>query len=263
MAFHQEIKEEIIELTTGNDEVKICMVCGAIPGVKVYGAIACHSCKIFFLRACTVGALPRCQNEKLCLAFDFRVQFGKPRCAACRYEKCLNAGMLPTMTARRSGCKLREQRAHIGLKGRGKSSVQQVEVCPQSAVASQSITAEHQIAARLHAQPHHLIDQADSFTIIKALVSLQQVLLNDDPNKLLNYDFTYCLDVSISDALQNPAIVCPRVPIQWDPATAPPIPKEHMPTLAGRLYARGFVYVLDWVRAIPEFWEIDVEDRVG
>lgn len=51
--------------------------------------------------------------------------------------------------------------------------------------------------------------------------------------------------------------------IYQHPSKPLPIPTEWIPKFGGRVFARYALYVIDWLRATPEFWEIDPEDRVG
>ncbi|CAJ0928045.1 unnamed protein product, partial [Mesorhabditis belari] len=77
-----------------------CRICGKSPASKNYGSIACASCKVFFIRVTTSGALTqKCAFNGQCL-LDYAI-IGKKKCMSCRFAKCLAVGMEPESTARR------------------------------------------------------------------------------------------------------------------------------------------------------------------
>ncbi|CAJ0934621.1 unnamed protein product, partial [Mesorhabditis belari] len=94
-----------------NDVDRICAICEKSPATMVYGAMACGGCKNFFLRTTTaIEKKLKCLNGGEC-----PVKFGNIKCMKCRYEKCLQVGMIPEVTGRRLGCSLREKRAQSKL----------------------------------------------------------------------------------------------------------------------------------------------------
>ncbi|CAJ0943637.1 unnamed protein product, partial [Mesorhabditis belari] len=85
--------EEIVDLT--GVSVEKCRVCAGVPASKNYGSITCASCKNFFLRVTTAGVeVGECRNFHLCSQQNFRGA-GKAKCTPCRYEKCIEVGMIP------------------------------------------------------------------------------------------------------------------------------------------------------------------------
>ncbi|KIH60226.1 zinc finger, C4 type [Ancylostoma duodenale] len=82
----------------------ICQICGSSAARIYYGAVACGSCKAFFVRAvkrsapfvcdgngkCVVnkGADVECMLEQL-----YKTTTGRKACKACRFMRCLQANM--------------------------------------------------------------------------------------------------------------------------------------------------------------------------
>ncbi|CAJ0925716.1 unnamed protein product, partial [Mesorhabditis belari] len=260
-------EEQIVDLT----EPERCRVCGGSPASRIYGSIACGSCKVFFIRVTTAGAkVPECQNGKICGKQNFRGA-GKSKCVPCRYEKCIKMGMIPEMTARRRGCTLRERRAMIGLQKRGRklSALSQatrnlVEI--EIASTSNQLTPicapdarEVQLAGVNFAKPVFCLQEVTIETI-KTLVNFQELIMNDHPSFSMMVDFQYSLEDSVDALLNNPLNICPRVPVGMHPSTGN-VPNEFLSTLGARIFTRSIVLFADWCRAIPEFWEIHDDDR--
>ena len=80
---------------------KLCQVCGEVilkyKGLH-YGGLTCYSCRAFFRRCHSAERKepfvpPNCKNEGTC---EVSVK-SRRKCAKCRYDLCLKAGMNPTM----------------------------------------------------------------------------------------------------------------------------------------------------------------------
>ncbi|CAJ0953987.1 unnamed protein product, partial [Mesorhabditis belari] len=256
----------VIELNEqSKNEAQSCLVCGATPAFHCYGSTACSSCKVFFLRITTLDTpIPNCQNNRICPKQDFRGR-GKAKCKFCRYEKCIEMGMIPEITARRSGCNLRERRSDVG-NGRTKLRFESVDLpdiimdvekpCTSSSPGPD--VRELQLVAM--GLPTPMI-MNEKIQFAKCLVHLEKLLLNDEQTVSVNYGFDIDLHVPISKALLNPGLVCKRVPIGFDLYGSAHIPYHCTLQLSGRRIARAAVLVLDWIRAIPEFWYLDQEDK--
>ncbi|CAJ0582556.1 unnamed protein product, partial [Mesorhabditis spiculigera] len=80
--------------------VEMCRICHRQPGRRRYGAWACDSCKIFFLRSATRKTPHVCAREGRC-------QFPEEKCPGCRFNRCVQEGMVPESVARRDGCQRR------------------------------------------------------------------------------------------------------------------------------------------------------------
>ncbi|NP_001317819.1 Nuclear Hormone Receptor family [Caenorhabditis elegans] len=67
-----------------------CLICGRNASCHNYGVLTCNACKMFFRRVVIEQITYQCRNWKKCL--ENADQF-KPRCKACRFEKCVRLGM--------------------------------------------------------------------------------------------------------------------------------------------------------------------------
>ncbi|CAJ0945157.1 unnamed protein product, partial [Mesorhabditis belari] len=255
-----DCSEEILDLTANlsND----CEICGEPAIGWNYGAIVCGSCKIFFIRATTSAApIPKCQNAERCVPPKFFCdKAGKVKCISCRYKRALRAGMDPERPARRRGCFLRERRAQVGLKPRGRPK--NGEILKKPCTSGNIGLKELQIAAQSFSAPV-FVGPCDSVETIRNLLNLESLISNDDLAKSIVLDYTYSLDVSITDVLANPGVLCQRVPMGIDGSNPPKIPENCLATLGGRLCARLSMHCADWCRGIPEFWNLHEEDRIN
>ncbi|CAF1008314.1 unnamed protein product [Rotaria sordida] len=86
-----------------------CKICGASARYSYYGAIVCHSCKMFFKRnAENKQALTICQYSNKC-----KININNRHiCASCRLEKCFKNGMCIEMI-RPSRCEKNRKRKLI------------------------------------------------------------------------------------------------------------------------------------------------------
>ncbi|XP_077388299.1 glucocorticoid receptor isoform X2 [Festucalex cinctus] len=84
---------------------KICLVCSDEASGCHYGVLTCGSCKVFFKRAVEGQHNYLCAGRNDCIIDKIR----RKNCPACRYRKCLMAGMnLEGTTAARLTAKIRE-----------------------------------------------------------------------------------------------------------------------------------------------------------
>ncbi|CAJ0557863.1 unnamed protein product, partial [Mesorhabditis spiculigera] len=248
MKYEEVIDFTILKYRNNNyeqSEDRKCRVCGASPAGLYYGAVVCPSCKIFFLRVTTVGAaIKECKNYRLCSSKNFR-GLGKAKCIPCRYEKCLEVGMIPEITARRTGCNLREKRALVG---------QRYQI-PASATTDKK---ELQMAAKFFTKPVF----ADGFGGIKQLVNLEKLLSNDDPTVSVIFDFPIDGATTIDQLIKNPLALCPRVPVGFHLSTNNQVPEHLMMTMGFRTFSRSLVMIIDWFRIMPEFQAFPEADQL-
>ncbi|OQV16380.1 hypothetical protein BV898_09524 [Hypsibius exemplaris] len=67
-----------------------CAVCGGIPASYRYGAIVCGACKAFYVRWCGETV----KRERCYLGGHCQITSTRRPCKPCRYEKCIQVGML-------------------------------------------------------------------------------------------------------------------------------------------------------------------------
>ncbi|KAK2116742.1 Glucocorticoid receptor [Saguinus oedipus] len=68
---------------------KLCLVCSDEASGCHYGVLTCGSCKVFFKRAVEGQHNYLCAGRNDCIIDKIR----RKNCPACRYRKCLQAGM--------------------------------------------------------------------------------------------------------------------------------------------------------------------------
>lgn len=79
----------------GNAGKKMCPVCGDLVSGIHYGVHTCESCKSFFKRAISFDKSLTFDCEKMTGGCNLTPY--KRSCKYCRYHKCIEAGMLPTL----------------------------------------------------------------------------------------------------------------------------------------------------------------------
>ncbi|XP_074147806.1 glucocorticoid receptor isoform X2 [Sminthopsis crassicaudata] len=75
--------------TTAGPPPKLCLVCSDEASGCHYGVLTCGSCKVFFKRAVEGQHNYLCAGRNDCIIDKMR----RKNCPACRYRKCLQAGM--------------------------------------------------------------------------------------------------------------------------------------------------------------------------
>ncbi|XP_074068809.1 glucocorticoid receptor isoform X2 [Macrotis lagotis] len=75
--------------TTAGPPPKLCLVCSDEASGCHYGVLTCGSCKVFFKRAVEGQHNYLCAGRNDCIIDKIR----RKNCPACRYRKCLQAGM--------------------------------------------------------------------------------------------------------------------------------------------------------------------------
>ncbi|CAJ0943673.1 unnamed protein product, partial [Mesorhabditis belari] len=195
--------------------------------------------------------------------------------------------MIPEITARRSGCNLREKRAKMevwtgGKAGRGKIidlSANTVELHAStsrnclneerscSPRSSSSVACpdsrEIQLAARVFSMPLGGFRKKEAIDLLKDMIYTQEIIMNDDLNRPVEVDFSFSMDVSLAQILQNPLVACPRVPIAMRPELKPLIPEASWLQMVGRIFCRSVVLFADWCRSVPEFRDLDAVDQIN
>lgn len=87
--------------TSPGPPVKVCLVCSDEASGCHYGVLTCGSCKVFFKRAVEGQHNYLCAGRNDCIIDKIR----RKNCPACRFRKCLQAGM--NLDARKSKKKMK------------------------------------------------------------------------------------------------------------------------------------------------------------
>jgi hypothetical protein len=80
----------IAATTHGNNNHETCLICGDVASGKHYGLRSCEACKAFFKRTVQGKIEYSCPATRECEINKRR----RKACQACRFQKCLNMGML-------------------------------------------------------------------------------------------------------------------------------------------------------------------------
>uniref|UniRef100_A0A8C2JQC8 Glucocorticoid receptor n=1 Tax=Cyprinus carpio TaxID=7962 RepID=A0A8C2JQC8_CYPCA len=95
----------------GGNTHKICLVCSDEASGCHYGVLTCGSCKVFFKRAVEGQHNYLCAGRNDCIIDKIR----RKNCPACRFRKCLQAGM---------NLEARKKKKQLRLQGHSSSSEQ-------------------------------------------------------------------------------------------------------------------------------------------
>uniref|UniRef100_A0A1I8B8Q3 Nuclear receptor domain-containing protein n=1 Tax=Meloidogyne hapla TaxID=6305 RepID=A0A1I8B8Q3_MELHA len=83
---HHQLEDEFSQM----DEQKLCAVCNDYAVCQHYGALTCEGCKGFFKRTVQKKSQYVCSGNKNC-PIDKKY---RSRCQYCRFQKCLDVGMV-------------------------------------------------------------------------------------------------------------------------------------------------------------------------
>ncbi|CAJ0565160.1 unnamed protein product, partial [Mesorhabditis spiculigera] len=128
-----------------------------------------------------------------------------------------------TVTARRTGCSLREKLGTDEKKRKALDTIlidlEEDQPGPSTAPDSREV----QLYAKSYSNP--LIISAAK-NLPQMLVKLEKFLLNDDGCQRLSYDFKFHFDCPMAEALNNPRRVCSKLPYGINPASPMEVPSE-------------------------------------
>lgn len=83
--------EEHDSVQSTDNQPTVCVICGDKATGNHYGVTSCEGCKGFFKRTVQNKKIYTCRNLSKDCPIDKR---HRNRCQFCRYQKCINAGML-------------------------------------------------------------------------------------------------------------------------------------------------------------------------
>uniref|UniRef100_A0A671TWI9 Nuclear receptor domain-containing protein n=1 Tax=Sparus aurata TaxID=8175 RepID=A0A671TWI9_SPAAU len=93
-------------MISGCSDTRLCLVCGDFASGYHYGVASCEACKAFFKRTIQGNIEYSCPVMNECEITKRR----RKACQACRFRKCLQAGMMREGTRREGGREWKEGR---------------------------------------------------------------------------------------------------------------------------------------------------------
>ncbi|EYC29370.1 hypothetical protein Y032_0006g2942 [Ancylostoma ceylanicum] len=220
----------------------MCHICGSTGAQIHYRAMACGSCKIFFVRTVQGSVRYLCENSGKC----FVTKETRNYCKACRFTKCLQANMTEQDVGR--------FRKSSAILSRTNSVVPYFR--------------EYHRRIRLNEVPdvtsigiHFLQDFQRAPTAMdyaKTLVYIER--LCDNPNALRS-SFTYSLDTSLADVLQRPNLCCARTPIGWNEDEF--VEQDNILDILKQVYCRSITHFADFAAGCPELQMLEAKDRLA
>lgn len=222
-----------------------CHVCEAYGAAPHYGGVVCGGCKIFFARAVQRKIYYVCEKSGSC-----RMVSGKrSKCRSCRYQRCLKARMCPEEVG-----KLRDLKIAERLIIRAKEENCVVPYFDLDGIRNPQLE-------DICSMQIPLIDQFGCTDGVKYMakmfLNLERSCDNDTFATSVAEKYFCSLDVSLTDAIQNPLVVSERTPLSWR-GTKP----LHDPELILKpSYCRLVLHYLEWIASVEEFAALDSERR--
>ncbi|KAL6732147.1 hypothetical protein Aduo_002939 [Ancylostoma duodenale] len=167
----------------------ICQICGS-PGAQIhYRAMACGSCKAFFVRAIKRSAPFVCDNNGKCVV-NKESTTGRKACKACRFMRCVQANMTEK---------------DIGRSKKNSTSNGCNSVVPYLSAAEMEVKLilQSELYDALSVGIHFARDLENApkaLDYARTLVQIERLCKNPEAARS---SFYYSLDVSFADALES------------------------------------------------------------
>ncbi|CAF2524634.1 unnamed protein product [Rotaria sp. Silwood2] len=208
----------------------ICAICGSTANGYNFDVISCESCKSFFRRNALKDPPLKCLHQGTC---DVSLN-SRRHCSACRLTKCFNSGM------RRERLLIAEQKSEIRRHRQEHQSLnintteQQVQLSPSLSFNDLSSILDQELSLFSECLQNHSVQSK------KALLS------PEDLQRLESIPFFYQKRIELArDGLPSNKIMCTTTFLQQLNSHSIPL-----------------IRLLTFFKQIPEFNELNVDDRV-
>ncbi|CAJ0603485.1 unnamed protein product [Cylicocyclus nassatus] len=229
-----------LDMSTKIPNSSICDVCGST-GAKIhYRAMACGSCKVFFVRAIARPVPFVCDNNGQCTVTKER----RNSCKACRFVCCLKANMTEKDVGR-----LRKNAS----KGKSNSVVPYLSA-DEIKVKLNELYEETSIGSHF-AQSLEKTAKASDYA--KLLVHIER--LCDNPYAARSA-FEYSLDLSLAEVLRKPQLCCSRTPMGWNQDQF--VEPDNLLDILKQIYCRTVTMFADFASVCPELALLEEKDKL-
>uniref|UniRef100_A0AC34PW72 Uncharacterized protein n=1 Tax=Panagrolaimus sp. JU765 TaxID=591449 RepID=A0AC34PW72_9BILA len=272
------------------EEKLSCQVCGDLNASKHYGSYCCSGCKGFFRRTLRNNRHYICLNEDDCPI----IVENRNCCRACRYKKCLQAGLNPYLVhgdfgstilpdsilspddSKRRKYKKRGERLSITSESSEVSMTSDCSMVKKENELSfeEECSRWQKLALNFHLDdkemenaplgykrilPKMKVVDADSIAVYFVLVEkLCDNFIDSNANHMTSPTDEYFCSTAVSaeKALFQPRSVSSRTAINWS--------ADYFIDSSGmkRMYCRILTHYGDWVSHIPEIFSLSYSDRV-
>ncbi|EYC29369.1 hypothetical protein Y032_0006g2941 [Ancylostoma ceylanicum] len=232
-------KMDQVEAQDGIDG--ICQICGS-PGAQIhYRAMACGSCKVFFVRSIKRSIPFVCHNNGTCVVSKET----RKGCKACRFMRCLQANMTEEDVGR--------------LKKRSTNNSCN-SVVPYLSAAEIEVKL-NELYDALSVGIHFARDLENApkaLDYARTLVRIERLCENPEAARS---NFNYSLDVSLAEALERPQLCCARTAIGWDQDEF--IEADNLLDILKQIYCRTVTLFADFASACPELLMLEPKDKLS
>lgn len=233
-----------IEDSDDEDEAEtsdLCRVCGMGNAAMHYGCIACVGCKGFFRRALISADQLECPHENDCTV----TKDNRNNCRACRFQKCLNAGMQPAA--------VRPSR-DLTSKSRRKNKI------PESVAGSEASTSSGSIEKPKSKNEWIKKLTVEMRTIVMNLLNIEAKVMKGDTTCEFSKIYPLKGIDSLHDIISNPDLLKgKRTEMRYEPFRMARNNELHS------IAYRRLIAAIDWVENLTELldFKLSIEDKIS
>ncbi|KAK5971669.1 Ligand-binding domain of nuclear hormone receptor [Trichostrongylus colubriformis] len=221
----------------------VCTICGSAGAQTHYRAMACGSCKVFFVRTLKRDVPFVCDNNGKCIVN----KVNRNVCKACRFAKCLQMKMTVEDVGR--------------LKRNSPHTDHEQSVVPHMR-NSKTVVETKKITGGLSIGVHFLQELEKSSLgakdYAKTLISMEKMCENHEASRTT---FDYSLDITLAEALERPHLCCHRTPIGWNQEEF--AEADNLLDMLKQIYCRTVTLFADFANGFPELAQLNGKDRLN